>query len=338
MDELHTKLYKGTFKRFKLIKHLINKYPIIEINESPIQKIKDAYIEYEPKYVTINKKLKFDKSEFISEEIDNEINKFDVYTEIIEETFGENNFIDIKVGYNSKDPNIDINIIMKTVYSIVKLFKKLYGKKDISVKVGLTNIDRNIDSDVIKMANVNGGLMWVGTGNIIILRKEELYKVICHELSHVYELECQNIDNYIPKIMNKFKVKTFSIQNYIGEGYAEYQAMLHHIALLSFYTKQSIRLFYHYEKIWSLYQVCKILNNYGMTKFEDLYVKEFKQGANVFSYYIVKFFLLYKLNDSCNYKILQNILDDQDIIQIINENMNQKFDSNLRMTLFELLY
>ena len=51
--------------------------------------------------------------------------------------------------------------------------------------------------------------------------------------------------------------------------------------------------------------MCKILNNYGMKKFEDLYEKEFKQGANVFSYYIIKFFLLYKLNESCNYKNLQ---------------------------------
>jgi hypothetical protein len=75
-----------------------------------------------------------------------------------------------------------------------------------------------------------------------------------------------------------------------------------------------------------------------MTKFEDLYTREMKQEANVFSYYIVKFFLVYKLNNSCNYKSLQNVLDDKEIIQIVNENINQKFDSNLRMTLFELKY
>jgi hypothetical protein len=233
---------------------------------------------------------------------------------------------------------MDINLIMKTVYSIVKLFKKLYGKKDIEITVALTKVDRNIDSEIIKMANVNGGLMWVGTGSIVIYRKEELYKVICHELSHVYKLECQNIDNHETKVMNKFKVKTVNIDNLISEAYTEYQAMLHHIALLSYYTKQSIRLFYHYEKIWGLYQVCKILNNYGMKKFEDLYTREFKQEANVFSYYIVKFFLVYKLNNSCNYKSLQNVLDDKEIIQILNENMDQNFDSNLRMTLFELKY
>ncbi len=75
-----------------------------------------------------------------------------------------------------------------------------------------------------------------------------------------------------------------------------------------------------------------------MNKFEDLYVKEFKQGTNVFSYYILKFFVLYRLDNKCSYKNLQNILDDQEIINIINENINQKFDNSLRMTLFELKY
>jgi hypothetical protein len=338
MDELHKKLYKGTFKRFKLIEHLINKYPIVEIDETQIKKIRNAYIEYSPKFVINKKKLQIEDNLFTSKQISNEIKKFDTCAEIIEETFGEDNFIHITVGYSSNDKNIDINLVMKIIYSIIKLFKKLYGKKDIYIRVALTNIDRNIESEVIKVENVNGGLMYVGTGQIIITRKEELYKVLCHELSHVYKLECQNIDNHVPKVINKFKINTVDCDFYLGEAYTEYKGMLHHIAILSFYTNQSIRLFYHYEKIWSLYQVCKILNNYGMKKFEDLYVKEFKQGANVFSYYIIKFFLLYKLNESCSYKNLQNILDDKEIIKIINENMDQKFDTNLRMTLFELKY
>jgi hypothetical protein len=338
MDELHKKLYKGTFKRFKLIEHLINKYPILEIDETPIKKIRDAYIEYSPKFKIIKKKLEVEDNLFTSKEISNEIKKFDTCAELIEETFGEDNFIHIIAGYSSTDKNIDINLIMKIIYSIVKLFKKLYGKKDIRIRVALTNKDRNIESEIIKIQNVNGGLMYVGTGEIMVIRKEELYKVLCHELSHVFKLECQNVENHLPKIISKFKVKTFDVDASLGEAYTEYRAMLHHIALLSFYTNQSIRLFYHYEKIWSLYQVCKILNNYGMNKFEDLYEKEFKQGANVFSYYIIKFFLLYKLNESCSYKNLQYILNDKEIIQIINENMNQKFDTNLRMTLFELKY
>jgi hypothetical protein len=114
---------------------------------------------------------------------------------------------------------------------------------------------------------------------------------------------------------------------------------MHHIAIISYYTNRSPILFYHYEKLWSLYQVCKILNHYKLKKFEDLDSKEFKQDTNVFSYYIIKFFMLYKLDNKCDYKNLINILNDKEIISIINENIqsnHQNFDNNLRMTLFEL--
>ena len=73
-----------------------------------------------------------------------------------------------------------------------------------------------------------------------------------------------------------------------------------------------------------------------MKKFEDLYENKFIQETNVFSYYIIKFFLLWKLDNKCDYKNLIDILNDKEIISIINDNMNQTFDKNLRMTLFEL--
>jgi hypothetical protein len=85
-----------------------------------------------------------------------------------------------------------------------------------------------------------------------------------------------------------------------------------------------------------MYQVCKILKHYNMSKFDDLYKNKFVQETNVFSYYIIKFFLLWKLDNKCSTPSLINILDDQDIIKVIDENMNLKFDKNLRMTIFEL--
>ena len=60
------------------------------------------------------------------------------------------------------------------------------------------------------------------------------------------------------------------------------------------------------------------------------------QGTNVFSYYIIKFFILYKMDNKCSLKNLNEILDDKEIINMINENMNCKFDDNIRLTFFEL--
>ena len=144
------------------------------------------------------------------------------------------------------------------------------------------------------------------------------------------------IDNFDPQIVKKFKIKTVGIYQSINEAYTEFIGLIHHIALLSYYTNVHIWLLYHYEKIWSLYQVCKILTHYKMKRFEDIYTTEFKQGTNVFSYYIVKFFILYKYNNTCSYKSFVDVMDDPEVIKIINDNLNQGFDGGLRMTLFQL--
>ena len=61
-----------------------------------------------------------------------------------------------------------------------------------------------------------------------------------------------------------------------------------------------------------------------------------KQETNVFSYYIIKFFMLYSMDNKCCIHNLNQLLDNKEIINIINENINQKFDDNLRLTFFEL--
>jgi hypothetical protein len=317
------KLDKKTFERFKLIQNLINKYHINKFNKSQIDSIKEQYIEYIPKYKIIKENLHFEDSQFIDKELVDEFIHFKEYIHI------EESNIDIKISYD----NID-NDLINIIYSIVKLFLKLYGEKIIKLKFALTNHQRFITKKIIGTINVNGGQTDGKT--IELFRREEIIKVLCHELIHFYKLDCRSIDDKQENILDKFNIKTVIINQSINEAYTEYLALIHHIALISVYINISPYLIYHYEKIWSLYQVCKILKHYGMNQFEDLYKNKFIQETNVFSYYIIKFFLIWILDNKCNYKNLKSILDDQEIINIINENMNIQFDKNLRMTLFEL--
>jgi hypothetical protein len=330
MEKLDKILDKDTFKRFKLIEHLINKYPIKQINLNKINKIKDSYIENIALYKIINKTLVFDQSQFIDSVLYNEFSKFDKYIYINEPE------LDIKISYNGSMKISDklINII----YSTVKLFKRLYGNRNIKLYIALCSHKRSLTTKIIGSVNVNGGQ--TDLIKIDVFRREEIIKVLCHELCHFYELDCHSIDKKKDKILENFNVSGPNFLS-INEAYTEYLAIMHHIAIISYYTNRSPILFYHYEKIWSLYQVCKILDHYKLKKFEDLDSKEFKQNTNVFSYYIIKFFMLYKLDNKCDYKNLINILNDKEIITIINENIysnHQNFDDNLRMTLFELNY
>jgi hypothetical protein len=314
-----------TFQRFKLIQHIINKYPIIKFDLSQIDNIKNNYIKYKPKYDIINKTLQFEDSQFIDKELKNEFTKFNKYIYIKEPN------IDIKISYCKIS-----NKLIYMIYDIVKLFKKLYGEKDIKLHIALCTHKRIISKKIIGIINVNGGQMDDRT--IELFREEEIIKVVCHELIHFYKLDCRSIDKNQIKILDKFNIIQNKIPMSTAEAFTEYLACIHHIALISLYTKVSPYLVYHYEKIWCLYQVCKILNHYNMKKFEDLYDNKFIQETNVFSYYIIKFFLIWKLDNKCNYKNLIDLLNDKEIISIINDNMNQTFDKNLRMTLFELKY
>ena len=330
MEKLDKILDKDTFKRFKLIEHLINKYPIKQIDPEEINKIKDTYIEHIAPYKIINKTLVFEQSQFIDSVLYDEFSKFNKYIYINEPG------LDIKISYNGLD--ILSEKLINVIYSTVKLFKRLYGNRNIKLYIALCSHKRNITTKIIGSVNVNGGQ--TDLIKIELFRREEIIKVLCHELSHFYELDCHSIDKKKDKILENFNIIGPSYLS-INEAYTEYLAIMHHIAIISYYTNRSPLLFYHYEKIWSLYQVCKILDHYKLKKFEDLDSKEFKQSTNVFSYYIVKFFMLYKLDNKCNYKNLINILIDKEIISIINENIQlnrQNFDDNLRMTLFELKF
>ena len=233
MQEL---LSKESFDRFKLIKSIINNYPYINIDTIEIQKIKHSYREYTASFRIINTLLHIEDSQFIDKSLLDELNTFNEYIHINEPS------IDIKISYKSKPNNKLINII----YSTVRLFQKLYGNKKVIIRIALTEQNRILTAPIIGSINVNGGQ--TDLRSIDIFRKEEVVKVLMHELCHFYELDCGDINKNQSVLMDRFNIKTPNFLS-VQEAFTEYLAMLHHIALISYYTKKSIRLIYHYEKI-----------------------------------------------------------------------------------------
>jgi hypothetical protein len=318
------KLDKDTFIRFKLIQKMVKKYSIRKFDISEINTIKDAYHEYIPKYETVVRNLKFEDNQFIDKELMKEIRQMKHYIHI------KTDLVDIKISYF----HISDSLITR-IYSIVLMFQKLYGMKKVILIIALTTIKREINKKIIGTLAVNGGA--TDGVSIEIYRGQEVLKVLCHELCHFFKLDCHQINKNKHQVFNKFNIKNDDkITLSLSESLNEYMAMIHHIAIISYYTKKSPLLIYHYEKIWSLHQVCNILNHYGINKFEDLYEKKFEQETNVFSYYIIKFFLLWKLDNTCTTKNINNVLDDKEIIKVINENIKGVYNKGLTMTLFEL--
>ena len=202
-------LDRDTFQRFKLISNLINKYPILKFDLSFINNIKNNYIEYTPKYIVINKTLQFNDGQFIDKELKDEYTKFNKYIHIQEPK------IDIKISYCKINDKL-----IYMIYNIVKLFKKLYGDKDIKLYIALCSHKRIISKKIIGTVNVNGGQ--TDGVSIELFREEEIIKVICHELIHLYKLDCRVIDNHQEKILNEFNIVQNHIPLSISEAFTEY--------------------------------------------------------------------------------------------------------------------
>jgi hypothetical protein len=217
----------------------------------------------------------------------------------------------------------------------------------------------NFENDSLDPDNINSGLTLPGS-YICIFRKEEILKVLFHELVHYLHLDMSLYQNKFKKLYSDINLKA-SIVN-PNEAYTELLALLfmsmwkyNYYKYYNFYdinTFVSKRL--TIELGWSYLQISKILSFFKCyNKYEDLFTNncEFRQNSNVLSYYILKTYFLQYINKildfltiknlKINYKISNNIfnitnLNEFDFSKNINNVINYQNDKleklSLRMT------
>lgn len=165
------------------------------------------------------------------------------------------------------------------------------------------------------------------TSLIMVFRNEEWFKVLIHELFHVFHFDLSLMtDGRYWKIVQERFQSTFPIKSdfNISESIAEFWATLLNAAFIAYrqtkprdeepehpfvhmeYTLAVSRFIIMSEQVFSLFQMAKILNYMNMT-YEDLYrVGEdavslrtyfYREETNVFAYYILKTIMLYNAED-----------------------------------------
>jgi hypothetical protein len=214
----------------------------------------------------------------------------------------------------------------------------------------------NHDNKYINPDNINSGV--TNKIYICIFRKEEILKVLFHEIIHYLNLDIFYHNDHLKYLYKDIKLKQNTITN-PNEGYTEaLTIILITIWRYKYYKNENenkicLKDFFNYslklELYWSFYQITKILKFFKCyNKYEDLFDKNncyFKQKTNVLSYFILKSYLLFntnfffkdiKINSfNINTEIFDNInLLDKDFILNINKLMNINIiDNSLRMTL-----
>lgn len=128
---------------------------------------------------------------------------------------------------------------------------------------------------------------------IRIYRKEELIKVMIHELIHVSGLE-RAISNNLQKIFN------VSSDLLIGEAIVEALATFINCSIYSIMNNENINDIVKKEIEFGYLQTAKILDHFNFTSINDFLeskTKKINQTTAVFEYHILKTILLMKLDE-----------------------------------------
>lgn len=204
--------------------------------------------------------------------------------------------------------------MVKLWLNIITKYSNKHCSKILYIDIYLTNEKKVLPTksqEIINPIHVNSAYTYGfchATNHIVIYRKEEWFKVLIHETFHSFALDEKLIANkhLDDKIQTIFPLNSKIMVN---ESYCESWAIIWNSVFHSFLAQpnnvnlflKSFKYIYSYECSFSYYQVTKILHHFGL-KYNELYENKrkymtYKEGTNVFSYYILKSNTIQNIND-----------------------------------------
>jgi hypothetical protein len=308
------------------------------------------------------------------------------YTESINMTkfiFKSDNGIKVIVYSPFDSPNVDINKIFSIINAVKIISDYSYKLKkedpkesypEIVLFTGKQRKAFSIYDDYLCADNINSGSTTIGK-SIAIWRREEMYKVLIHELIHFYEFDFHFHDEDYPIIETTIS----GIFNIIGidrsnESYTEGLANIIHILWIAEYTDvskqqgcsdENILSLFKTEITFTLFQIAKIMKYYKINNINEILngngKKSLKQTTSVLSYFVIKGLLMFSINEFTDFldetliigdkiskyaKLIKKISNKQifydninKIIEIINLetiNKNSFIETTLRMTCLQI--
>ena len=265
-------------------------------------------------------------------------------------------------GYRYKNIDVYVPITKNELYKINNLseiFKRILIVDNLRKKHNIAQYKKYMifllpslklksfkDIKVFTPKNVNSGdTSPYSNGRVFIYRREELLKVLIHEMIHY-----MNIDKRFKNNFNYDLSKIFSYQKKTDvEIFVESLACIINVILAGGNIVENWRI----ELLFSLYQTGKILFISGFKSFEKFKEREniVKQTTNACEYHILKSLVIFNLDKFINeiyfnqdYDKMVNIIiessRDIEYINIVNTFINNMDTSSLlyetgRMTIIE---
>lgn len=246
------------------------------------------------------------------------------------------------IYFTSKKNITKIPVIINHMFIIINLLKLLFKnneKQNITYFETFEKKKFPLKKKILGPNEVNSGLTFLDShtnGDIILYRREEVLKVLIHELIHSNLIDYNLIySNKNKEFSNNFCVNYTILLN---EAFTETFATILNIYYINIYFnlgKKDLNKMILNEIKYSNYISSKILYYYkidhinDIIKLNDKCNSTFPQKTNVFSYYILKNILLTKYDkfteiyseNNINYKIINNKFIE-DLIHLILNNIN----------------
>ena len=213
--------------------------------------------------------------------------------------------------YNNYVDYMLVWLYIVNIYSSKKCVKQL---KIFIYHTTLLKILPESNVSILNENNVNTAFTTTCPSNseIVVFRKEEWFKAFIHETFHNFGLDFSDMNT--TKVNEKI-ISIFGVNSNVNlfESYTEFWARIINILFVSFTNMNdknnmneffiNTEFFINYERIFSFFQMVKILNFMGLTynnlyEKDNLYIKTlYKENSNVLSYYIITLIMINNYNN-----------------------------------------
>ena len=250
-------------------------------------------------------------SKFIPDKIAEYIRDTIIYKYVISYNY-KNYIINLDYFCSEKINNIIIfeTIIRRTIFMMIisNTYKSLNIELYDTPFKKTFNCNNHKKCGLLSPNNVNSGVSYLN--NIVIFRKEEMLKLLIHELIHALDIDNKfETSQDIIKILELFNINNSKLL--VNESYVETWAIIINIFLVLYEKKtkgtkeHKIMLFKKYikkEVVHSLQQCSKLCMFYNIDDFNKIYRKnkdtiKYVDGVNTFSYHIIKTINLNNINN-----------------------------------------
>ncbi|VBB18368.1 hypothetical protein YASMINEVIRUS_831 [Yasminevirus sp. GU-2018] len=226
-------------------------------------------------------------------------------------------------GDNSPAP-VNLTILYSDQKKAIPNVSELFTVNDNQKDNNGTRIDEDVDTDHMKdeldvrpivdvlcCDNINSGSTYPGR-SIVCWRREELHKVLIHELFHYHKFDFYTSDPFYTKLEDGVNVPRITGSDSINECYTEACAILIMTVLRFVFLnkvqstdvnriKREFNTFFYEslrtELMFIMFQIAKIIVSFGGGSFNDYETGQIviKQTTSFRSYFVIKLVLLSNL-------------------------------------------